>query len=187
LTCSGNNPVGEFTSDDLIAASLLDVRFGPAAVQELLIKGSANAVLQEIPNDVNVTLWNTDLPRESPAWALWEILLHIDDVGPTRASKLMARKRPHLLPVLDSVIEVRLGLGARDQWRVLGQALDQRTRHAVDQLRDAAGGHAPSTLRILDVATWMRFSESDRARGVRETLGFEMSRRLTITNEETDE
>jgi hypothetical protein len=180
----GNNPVGEFTSDDLVAASLLDVRFGPAAVQELLIKRQADALLREIPNDAKVTLWNTGLPRESAAWRLWEVLVGIDGVGPTRASKLMARKRPHLVPILDSVINERLGLGDRDRWRVLGEALDDQTRIVVDQLREAADGHAPSTLRLLDVATWMRFSESGRARNVREALDLEDSRPLEITDEE---
>ena len=112
----GNNPASQFTSDDLVAASLLDVRFGPAAVQELLIKHSADALLQKIPADANVTLWNTELPRSSAAWRLWDVLVGIDEVGPTRASKLMAWKRPHLLPILDSVIMERLGLGDRDQW-----------------------------------------------------------------------
>lgn len=182
----GNNPVGQFTSDDLVAASLLDVRFGPAAVQELLVKGRANELLQDIPGDADATLWNTDLPRGSAAWRLWDVLVGIDEVGATRASKLMARKRPHLFPILDSVIKEGLGLGDRDQWKALAEALDEETRSTLDQLREAPSGHAPSTLRVLDVATWMRFSESDRAREVRRALGFEVSGRLKINDEEPD-
>lgn len=66
----GDNSAGRLTPDDLIAASLLDVRFGPAAVRELLINGSANALLQLIPNDENVALWNTELARDSASWRL---------------------------------------------------------------------------------------------------------------------
>ena len=54
------------------------------------------------------------------------------------------------------------------------------------ELREAADGHAPSTLRILDVATWMRFSESDRARKVRKPSD-SRSADAMITDEEVDE
>ena len=140
----GANPSGEFTSDDFVAASLLDVRFGPASVQALLLDQRANPLLSKIPNDEHVALWNTELARDSAPWQLWDLLVGIDGVGATRASKLMARKRPHLMPILDSVIKQHLGLGKRDQWNVLGEALDEETRRAIDGLQDAALGHAVS-------------------------------------------
>lgn len=94
----GENRPFEFTSDDFVAASLLDVRFGVQAVKEILVAGCANELLYGIPNEPSATLWNTPLDRNSAAWKLWKVLVGIDGIGPTRASKLLARKRPHLLP-----------------------------------------------------------------------------------------
>ncbi|MCL3836893.1 DUF6308 family protein [Aeromicrobium duanguangcaii] len=168
----GANPYDRFTSDDLIAASLLDVRFGPTAIRDLLVNGQANHLLEKVPSTPESTLWNTELQPESAAWKLWEHLTNIEGIGRTRASKLMARKRPHLMPILDSVIVDKLGLGRRAQWKTLAAALDDETRIAIDRLQEAVAGSTPSTLRLLDVATWMRHSQSRRAKAVRARLGF---------------
>ena len=101
-----NNDVDAFTVGDLAAASLLDVRFGPHAVVELLEREECNSLLARIPADV--TLWEAradQLDRDSAAWRLWGRLISIPGVSTTRASKLLARKRPHLMPILDSVIK----------------------------------------------------------------------------------
>jgi hypothetical protein len=166
----GENPYDAFTSDDLVAASLLDVRFGPAAIRDLLVEGRANHLLEAVPNEPESTLWNTELQPGSAAWKLWEHLTEIEGIGPTRASKLMARKRPHLMPILDSVIVDKLGLGRRAQWETLAAALDDPTRIAIDRLQEAVPGSTPSTLRLLDVATWMRHSQSRRAKVIRDRL-----------------
>lgn len=168
----GENPSDRFTSDDLVAASLLDVRFGPAAIRDLLVNRRANHLLEAVPNGPDKNLWNTELHPDSGAWKLWEHLVKIEYIGPTRASKLMARKRPHLMPILDSVIVDNLGLGRRAQWETLAAALDDdETRIAIDRLQEAVTGSKPSTLRLLDVATWMRHSQSRRAKAVRSRVG----------------
>lgn len=164
-----------FTADDFLAASLLDVRFTPTAVRRLVVDGKADSLLAEITNYPEVALWNTDLGRHSPAWHLWDVLTERGNgIGPTRASKLLARKRPHLFPILDSVIIEALALGATDRWSVLAAALDEETRGRIETLRPGASGRgSPSTLRLLDVATWMRFSRSKRATRIRRELGFD--------------
>jgi hypothetical protein len=171
----GEHDDRRFTSDDLLAASLLDVRFTPTAVRRLVVDGKADSLLAEITNDPEVALWNTDLGRHSPAWHLWDVLTQSGNgIGPTRASKLLARKRPHLFPVLDAVIIEALALGTTDRWSVLAVALDEETRARVETLRPGASSRgSPSTLRLLDVATWMRFSRSRRATRVRRELGFD--------------
>lgn len=171
----GKHVDDQFTTDDLLAASLLDVRFTPTAVRRLVVEGKANFLLAEIANDPDVALWNADLGRESPAWHLWDVLTELGNgIGPTRASKLLARKRPHLFPILDSVIIEALALGATDRWSVLANALDEGTRARIETLRPAATGRcSPSTLRLLDVTTWMRFSQSRRARNIRREIGFD--------------
>ena len=173
----GDNPADRFTADDFVAASLLDVRFGPASVRALLVDRGGDTLLAQIPNSVDVALWNTDLGPDSAAWKLWSQLVAIDEVGPTRASKLLARKRPHLLPILDSVITESLGLGTTNRWAALSDALDLPTRTAIAGVGERSGSGDPSILRLLDVLTWMRFSESDRARAVRSGLGFDVGTR----------
>lgn len=161
-----------FTVGDLAAASLLDVRFGPHAVVELLERSECNSLLAEVPADV--ALWESapgQLDRSSAAWRLWDRLVAIPGVSRTRASKLLARKRPHLMPILDSVIVDRLCLGGLDCWQALRAALAPELRARIDLLARAATKHGasqPSTLRLLDVATWMMYSRSQQARAVQQ-------------------
>lgn len=175
----GDNNPEKFTGDDLVAASLLDVRFGPVAVSRLVIGGEANELLLDESLPTDVPLWGeVDVAKGSPAWRLWDLLTGIPDVGPTRASKLLARKRPHLLPILDSVIKEHLDLKSGDSWALLKQVLaDEEIRLQLDSLAPANVSARPSTLRLLDVVTWMRFSESGNARDVREGLGMEVPER----------
>jgi hypothetical protein len=66
-----NNPRNEFSASDLLAASLLDVRFEPRAVRALL-EGSANSFSQylaNIPDDVD--LWAATDEDLGSAYALW--------------------------------------------------------------------------------------------------------------------
>lgn len=174
----GENPTHRLVSDDLLAASLLDVRFGPEALRALLQDRVADSLLAVVPSDR--PLWAADydtvLSTHSSAGRLWTVLTTIPGVGGTRASKLLARKRPDLLPILDSVIRSKLGLGELDAWGALQVALDDvETRAAIDGLASKLDGPTPTTLRLLDVATWMRFSESDNARRARKGVG------LTVT------
>jgi Family of unknown function (DUF6308) len=169
------NDVRAFTVGDLAAASLLDVRFGPHAVVELLERDACNALLAEIPS--NLALWEVTsehLGRDSAAWQLWRRLVSIPGVSQTRASKLLARKRPHLMPILDSVIVDRLCLERLDGWQALREALTPELRIRINELATAAtihGASRPSTLRLLDVATWMTYSRSRQAKAVRLDLG----------------
>ena len=109
-----------FTVGDLAAASLLDVRFGPHVILELLEREECNTLLTDILSDV--PLWaatDEQLARNSAAWRLWTRLVSIPGVGTTRASKLLARKRPHLMPIRDSVIIDALHLEGLDGWLAL--------------------------------------------------------------------
>lgn len=169
----GNEP-GAFSAGDLAAASLLDVRFGPHAVLRLLQRGDCNKLLAEIPPDV--PLWEAPdelLGPDGPAWALWDELRAIPGVGRTRASKLLARKRPQLMPILDKVIVRALNLEDVDAWQALRLALTPELRERIDALAPAAtdqGATTPTTLRLLDIATWMQKSQSRQAKAVRSLL-----------------
>ncbi|MBD8606033.1 hypothetical protein IFT73_04135 [Aeromicrobium sp. CFBP 8757] len=167
----GENPVGRFTSDDLLAASLLDVRFEPRAVRGLVSDNAADTALAAIPADV--AIWDgIALGAESDSMKLWQSLRELDGIGPTRASKLMARKRPHLYPILDSVVRRGLGLVNQNAWLGLQEALaDGDLRADIDGLWTGSSDERPSTLRLLDVAVWMRHSGSRNAKQAREAVG----------------
>lgn len=115
------------TPSDLLATGLLDVPFEPRAVR-VLLDGEREALehqLSKIPHDVD--LWDATDEQLAPAYDMWAALkgaLKGMGVGPTRRSKLMAHKRPRLIPVVDSTIRGALEIGRDDDsWRILRQAL----------------------------------------------------------------
>ncbi len=167
------NPRNEFVASDLLAASLLDVRFGPSAVRALLDTGpnSVSKNLADIPDDLD--LWNATEDDFSSAYALWTAVRKLPGVGPTRTSKLLARKRPRLIPIVDSVIRKALPLG-EDSWKSLQSALaDEHVRKGIEDIRPPGTAATISTLRLLDAATWMRYSQSRAARKVRKEVGLD--------------
>lgn len=166
-----NNPRNEFSSSDLLAASLLDVRFEPLAVRALLEKrtDSFTSHLAAISNDVD--LWAATEEDLRSAKALWEEVIKLPGVGETRTSKLLARKRPRLIPIVDSVIRKNLPLG-NDSWLSLRSALrDEQVRRSIEGIRPPGVVSSVSTLRLLDAATWMRYSNSRNARKARIKAG----------------
>ncbi|WP_220794317.1 DUF6308 family protein [Nocardioides pelophilus] len=156
-----SNPPGRFTTDDISAASLLDVRFGPIPVRALLGSPEITRALKAVPD--NIPLWKMDDGVFRRANHLWNLVGGIVGVGPTRTSKLLARKRPALVPIEDSVIRDALLLHD-ETWRPLAEALqDTRLRRQIVQLRPRNVSKAISTLRLLDVAVWMSCSRSSAA------------------------
>jgi len=164
-----DNPIGRFTVDDIAATSLLDVRFGPTAVREVLGSAAIRASLASVPHQVN--LWDASGEDLRNATELWNLIREITGVGRTRASKLLARKRPRLVPVVDSVIAHALHL-RKETWRPLAAILsDRHLREAIDDLRPTWVSEGISTLRLLDVVTWMSYSRSTAAVSVQVELG----------------
>ncbi|WP_139978386.1 DUF6308 family protein [Nocardioides litoris] len=158
----GDNPANEFTTADVLGASLLDVGFLPRAVRGLLVderREQLNALLAEIPN--NVDLWEATDTDLGPARLLWTAVMGLEGVGPTRTSKLMARKRPRLIPVIDKVVRGALPSLGSDSWLSMQTALrsDIDLRGQIDGLRPESARDI-STLRILDAALWMNLSRS---------------------------
>lgn len=153
------NPRDDFAASDVLAASLLDVPFRPRAVRSLLGDNTRGhcALLGAVRDDVD--LWDASDDDLAPAYDLWAWVRTLDGVGPTRASKLMARKRPRLIPVVDRVVREHVPLGD-DSWVSFRDALrDVILRDRIEELRpDGLSGI--STLRLLDAALWMNLSES---------------------------
>jgi len=164
------NPAADIVQADLLAVSLLDIRLRPRALRSLLFEDHDDFVsgLRRVP--VGVDLWAASVEDLDSAASLLRRLRELDGVDWVTAHKFVARKRPRLVPVLDSVVVRALSLPRGEQWRTLALALGDPGRRE----RIAAVAPAeldPSVLRLLDVATWMRHSESTNARAARHLLG----------------
>lgn len=125
----GGDAVGRrnvFTADDLVAVTLLDMVVpGPAALAILHEQSSElSSLLSEIPVDID--LWDASpdvVSPSSPAGMLWDRLVEFDGMGWVTTHKLMARKRPRLLPVYDSVVKAALQPDESTFWLPLRQEL----------------------------------------------------------------
>ena len=172
-----DNPSGAFTADDIAAASLLDVRFGPTAVRELFSSSTIRVALAAVPDQV--PLWKATEEELNAAATLWTLVRDIAGLGRTRTSKLLARKRPQMIPVVDSVIDDALHLGD-ETWDPLRKSLaDPDLRRDIDGLRPQHVSKDISTLRILDAAIWMSHSRSRAAVNVQLELGAPATRDIS--------
>ncbi|MCZ4278835.1 DUF6308 family protein [Rhodococcoides yunnanense] len=166
----------EFTSDDLVAVSMLSVNVPPHASIRVLEfdRARCSELLADIPVDVALA----DAPEgligaDSSAVALWKLLRRPsshqpklrDGIGPTTTSKLMARKRPHLIPVWDSVVSDVTGQPSLGNWDWLRTQLMQNDGSLATWIRSAAPVELQdiSTIRLLDVLLWMTGSQGGAA------------------------
>lgn len=174
----GQNPPSDISNDDLLAVTTLDVQLTASALRQLLHKRSdeARRLLADIPGDVD--LWEATDDALLAAAAFWEFLRSLPGVDWVIAGKLGARKRPRLIPVLDSVTMPMLGAPAGNAWAMIGRSLsDESRRERIEGLRPADISSDVSLIRLLDVALWMRGSESRNARNVRVRYGLEITPR----------
>lgn len=161
------------TADDLVAVMLLSVQV-PAAIAIELLDGRLGdelaALLREIPTDVALAddAAGVLVAPGSAADRAWTLLTSCDGVGWVTASKLLARKRPCLVPVYDRVVRCALGrpgrpwTAIRDALRADGHSLERRLH---DLHRAARLDPRVRTLRVLDVALWMRHHAAHREYG----------------------
>lgn len=149
---------------DLVAITTLSVDIKGDAAVRILETDSAriSELLAQIPADLKIVDADEGLLVEgSAASQLWRVLRDgRDGIGRTKTSKLMAAKRPRLIPIWDSFVEQATGLDTSDNWRQFQSVLlaDGRSiwkwlgdiRNDVDDLPAEV-----SELRILDVLLWM--------------------------------
>ena len=125
------------------------------------------------------TLATHDLAANRVAAELWRLLVSRRYVGPTVASKLLAAKRPHLIPIFDRyVADYVLPEEHRQRWEwwtpwrdLLTGAEKKELAAALQHLRNRGAETKPelpiadlSDLRLMDIVIWM--SEDRRRRGV---------------------
>ncbi len=166
---------------DLLAVTLLDVGVRPKGVRRLLApnENPFNDLLGAIHADID--LWSDDSDRVegslSAARDLYRALKDLSGVGPVTASKLLARKRPRLIPISDSVIQRALGLKPSDPfWEPLRTALSESDVLAAIRKMRPSGFEWLSELRVLDIAIWMLNSNSQAARKARIAVGASTNR-----------
>lgn len=149
-------------TDDIVAVSLLSVKIPGRASLQILGDSSAELtdLLGRVPVDLDMWEASDDVVGPaSPASQAWELLRGIDGVGWVTAGKLMARKRPRLLPVYDQVVKDVLGRpDGSGFWCALRDLLrdDATVRARLGEIRSEADiGEDISLLRVLDVVLWM--------------------------------
>lgn len=79
-------------------------------------------------------------------------------IGPTVPSMFKACKRPHLIPIEDSVVNRVVELGRGDSWRLWWEAFQAEGDYLEEratELRTEIGRPELSTLRVFDVMLWM--------------------------------
>lgn len=168
----GHNPPNEITPDDLLAVTLLGVRWPAFAVRSLLgeqAKRCFSELLSRI--DSGTTIWAPGGGLElSNVVPLWKEVKKLDGVGSTLTSKLLARKRPMLIPITDSIIRKAVGPGQPFYaMRTIRCCFQQEPfQRAVEALRPP-NAQDVTLLRIFDVAIWMLCSKG--AHEARERAG----------------
>jgi hypothetical protein len=153
------------TVSDLLAVNLLDVDVPGDAILRFLGPAAPEIerLLGEIDPEVDLhAVDETVVAPGSVAEQLWDVLRangrpSSPGTGPTRTSKILARKRPRLIPIYDSVVAQQLGLpDHRDYWREYHCLLQTEGLVA---LLEWASSEAELTdvslLRVLDVLLWM--------------------------------
>jgi hypothetical protein len=165
-----------FTAEDIVAVSMLSVDVPARA--SLMILGADAAVLSRllaaIPADLDmVDADGSHIGSSSPADELWHHLVAYDDVGWVTAGKLIARKRPRLVPVYDSVVKTVLGYTGGSFWLDLREQLRAQDRRLHDWLCQARGlaglSEEISALRVFDVLAWMTGKEALAASSIDST------------------
>ncbi|MFE4967717.1 DUF6308 family protein [Streptomyces sp. NPDC056660] len=164
LAGGGDRPAvaNTVTADDLIAVQTLSVRIPAQAALDLL-EGDLGVRLSKLLSSVRLDIdmveaEATDLADGSPAHTAWHLLRGQPGIGWVTAGKLLARKRPRLVPVYDQVVRCVLGR-PKSFWLDVRAALrsdNWALHHQLTALRQAAElPETVSVLRICDVVLWM--------------------------------
>ena len=177
-------------SFDVIALGLLSTPAKELSALDLLgipvdrHKSEIEYLLAQVPNvDLHLAT-NDDLEAADKAWeAILGRFGGIHGIGRTTGSKLLARKRPNLIPILDGQVEKLLGYKSGPFWKTLrwylnepsggygslydrlkeiqAEAVRQSTKHSRnDALRPNSAQSSElisniSIIRVFDVIAWM--------------------------------
>ncbi len=163
----------EITARDLVAVTMLRVEVPPHTAAWILGPGrdEISSLLEQIPTDR--TIWEADeaeLEDGAPASELWSRLqsgcwpddTDSNGVAWVTAAKLLAAKRPHLIPVYDSKVKEYLGVPNGQFWLPLRDQLSTPEERLLISAAVSGGPSADSLgvelslLRRIDIVLWMR-------------------------------
>ncbi|WP_052450859.1 DUF6308 family protein [Actinomyces polynesiensis] len=177
------------TSEDLLAVQMLSVKVPARAVKRILEDEAKiiKALLRRAPGP-ETPIWEVDedqlTDEGAPLSCLWNLLRRNagaplrydgkqskvtgerDGMGPTLVSKLMARKRPGLIPISDGVVTTALGLprSGEGHWlraralmleNVTYQGEQMPLHERLERAVEKTESRVPITpLRALDIILW---------------------------------
>ncbi|MFJ2960187.1 DUF6308 family protein [Streptomyces sp. NPDC087270] len=164
LAGRGDRPevADRITAEDLVAVQTLSVTV-PASVTLDILEGPLGVrlagLLHAIPRDIDMVDADALVVADgSPADQAWNLLCEQYGVNWVIAGKVLARKRPRLLPVYDRIVRCAVGRPP-SFWLALHAALredDAALHRQLLELRQVAGvPETVSALRVCDVAVWM--------------------------------
>ncbi|SNU01227.1 hypothetical protein SAMN06298212_10851 [Ruaniaceae bacterium KH17] len=152
----------KITASDLLAVSCLSVNV-PATATIDILGASARGIselLAAVP-DTNLPIWAPEAAYqiddpESEMQQLWRHLRSYKDMGPVKTSKLMARKRPNLIPIYDDVVGAALGIpNSLGHWTTMReQMLIEQSGGSV--ARTSQGNDRRGESRIRDPSACLR-------------------------------
>lgn len=156
----------QFTADDLLSASLLSADIPAKAVVRILNDEDLQMTLSRtLRDDLGqdrdlASLTDTQVRELESKSTIWTQLRRLPGVGPTRTSKLIARKRPRLIPIYDSLVGAAVYGGSTiGYWTRMHAALtanDAMLHEQLVLLREQAGlEDYVSPLRVFDVIAWL--------------------------------
>jgi Family of unknown function (DUF6308) len=151
-----------FTAKDIVAVSMLSVNIPPSASRWILGDGqkSLNLLLQDIEENLSIDSPMADLTKGSTAWNLWKEIHELWGVGETKASKLLAAKRPFLFPIYDQHVAKALQLSPDDYWQPWQKFMQRedgiKATKIVRQLAKSLDKPHLSPLRLFDIVIWMQ-------------------------------
>jgi len=181
---------------DLVAVTMLGVEVpAPVAIWLLRPDGQqeVSSLLSGIESELITEAPQGELEDGSQADQLWELLqsrrwpqgqVSSNGLGPVTAGKLLAAKRPGLIPIWDHVVDKALGPPSHRFWITMWDRFqDENFVSELGQIhtkalvtcrsRGVAIPTEPSLLRTLDIVIWMREFGCHRSpeREVRELFG----------------
>lgn len=152
------------TAFDLLSLSTLSVAVEAASTVAVLQSGfldDCHELLVDIPVSTRIVddrAWDL-LGSGGAAHALWNKFTTVPGFGDTRASKLLARKRPLLVPIYDDFVRAAVGIpNSHHFWEPMRDSLmaDESTlyKRAEAARIDLGLPDDITPLRVIDVVLW---------------------------------
>ena len=141
---------------------MLSVNIPPRASQWILKTGQEDLskLLSKIGRNLSIDHPDADLTKGRHAWNLWKMLISLWGVGETKASKLLATKRPILFPIYDQHVAKALRITSDHYWEPWQNFMrhedGEKAVKIIKQIAESLDKPDLSPLRLLDIVIWMQ-------------------------------